>query len=173
MTISLSSWANIDEEFLNLAKLANVKVISFGIESVNEEVLLFYKKNIGLQSAKKLVQYANNIGIYTVGNFIIGAPMETPETIKETFMFIRDCGFDKINIKTLNYMQGSELYMTLPLELQNTTFLFACKENGLNSFSLQELTRIKNDFVKTYNEERRKTLKQKIKKYGTPYELDF
>lgn len=40
----ISSWANIDEEFLNLAKQCNVKIISFGIESGNAEILRFYRK---------------------------------------------------------------------------------------------------------------------------------
>ena len=38
MRFFISSWANIDEEFLNLAKQCNIKIISFGIESGNAEM---------------------------------------------------------------------------------------------------------------------------------------
>ncbi|MDR3110661.1 MAG: radical SAM protein [Planctomycetaceae bacterium] len=170
MKIAISSWMNIDEEFLDIAKRANIKIISFGIESSDEEILRFYKKKNNLEQVKRIVHYADSIGIFTVGNFIIGAPMETNETIENTFAFIRDCGFDQIHIKTLVYMQGSRIYENLPPNLKNTTFQFACKENGLNSFALNDLTVIKKKFLDRYYEERSITTKQKIEKYGIPFE---
>lgn len=48
-----------------------------------------------------IIRYANSLGIFTVGNFIIGAPMESESTITETFDLIKECEFDQINIKTL------------------------------------------------------------------------
>jgi len=88
------------------------------------------------------------IGLFTVGNFIIGAPMETIETINETFSFIKSCSFDKVNIKTLDYMMGSELYSKINCDLKKeSTHIFACKENGLNNFYLQEIIDIKNKFL--------------------------
>ena len=85
MKISISSWTNIDFEFLKLAKKANISIISMGIESANEEILDFYRKKINLEQTKELIAFADSIGIYMVGNFIIGAPMETFKTISNTF----------------------------------------------------------------------------------------
>jgi radical SAM superfamily enzyme YgiQ (UPF0313 family) len=159
-----------DEEFLDFAKQANIKIISFGIESSDEEILRFYKKKNDLEQVKRIVHYADSVGIFTVGNFIIGAPMETNETIENTFTFIRDCGFDQVHIKTLVYMQGSKIYDALPPNLKNSTFHFACKENGLNSFALDDLTVIKKNFLDAYYKERSIATKQKIEKYGIPFE---
>lgn len=171
MKLFISSWANIDREFLDLAAQSNIKVISFGIESGNREVLSFYRKNIDLDRAFEMIRYANSKGIFTVGNFIIGAPMETVDTIQQTFQFIRKCDFDQVNIKTLDYMLGSELYETMHEKHKTTNHVFACKETGLNQFLLQDLINYKNEFLTNYNNEHKNTLSRKISEYGTPYFL--
>ncbi len=171
MKLFVSSWANIDYEFLDLAVECNIKVMSFGIESGNREILSFYRKNIDLDRAYEMIKYANSKGIFTVGNFIIGAPMETVDTIQQTFQFIRKCGFDQVNIKTLDYMLGSELYDTMPETLKTTNHVFACRETGLNQFTLQELIGYKNEFLANYYDEHKITLSRKISEYGTPYFL--
>lgn len=171
MKICISSWANIDEEFLDVAKEANIKTISFGIETGNADILRFYRKNIDLQKAKAVIRYADKIGIYTAGNFILGAPMETVETIEQSFDFIRECNFDQLNIKTLCYMHGADLFQTLPLSLQqNRTSVFASKESGLCDIPLQTLQEMRDEFLQQYYAERNGHLKNKIAKFGTPYE---
>jgi len=169
MNICISSWTNIDDKFLDIAKTANIKTISFGIETGNTDIQRFYRKNINLQKVKAVMQYADKIGIYTIGNFILGAPMETKETIKHTFDFIRECNFDAINCKILAYMRGAELFSNLPIALQNQACVFACKENGLCNFPLLDLESIKNEFLQQYYLERKDYLKWKIDKFGVPY----
>ena len=165
----ISSWANIDEEFLNLAKECNVRIISFGIESGNAEILQFYRKNINIDNVPNVIQYANSIGIFTVGNFIIGAPTETEETIKETFDLIKKCEFDQVNIKNLDYMVGSSLYESLTDELQTEDHVFACFENGLNNFRLEDIKLQKDAFLSEYYTSHRPILERKIRLYGTPF----
>lgn len=165
----ISSWANIDEEFLNLAKQCNIRIISFGIESGNKEILKFYRKNINIDKVSSIIRYANSIGIFTVGNFIIGAPMETENTINETFELIKQCEFDQINIKNLDYMIGSTLYESLDEELKKEDHVFACQENGLNKFPLDEIKKIKCDFQTEYYNMHRTIIENKISLYGTPF----
>lgn len=165
----ISSWANIDEEFLNLAKGCNVRIISFGIESGNKEILQFYRKNININKVPSLIQYANSIGIFTVGNFIIGAPMESEDTINETFELIRRCEFDQINIKNLDYMIGSALYESLDDKLKTEDHIFACFEKGLNNFRLDDIKKIKDTFISEYYQLHRSVIEKKIRIYGTPF----
>lgn len=169
MNFFISSWTNIDKEFLDLAKNSNIKIISFGIESSNKEILKFYKKNIDIDSIPNIVQYANSIGIFTVGNFIIGAPMETEETIKETFSFIKKCEFDQVNIKNLDYMIGSNLYETLDEKLKEKDHIFACLENGLNNLKLNEIKNKKEKFLLEYYKLHRPLIEKKIRLYGMPF----
>lgn len=169
LNLFVSSWVNIDEEFLILASKCNVKIISFGIESGNKEILAYYRKNIKLDNIPMIIELANKLGIYTVGNFIIGAPTESMDTITETFSLIRRCEFDQVNIKTLDYMIGSELYDTLDDFQKDQDHVFACKELGLTTFGLEQIRKIKQDFLNEYYKEHKEVLKEKIKKYGAPY----
>ena len=171
LNLFISSWANIDFEFIDIAASANVRIISFGIESGDSDILKYYKKNINLDSIAQIIPYANSKGIFTVGNFIIGAPSETLDTIHKTFTLIRKCQFDQVNIKTLDYMIGSELYQSLSPSLKTADHVFACSENGLTSFSLDELIHLKSEFLKSYYMERKETIKNKIMRYGFPYSV--
>lgn len=169
MKFFISSWANIDHEFLDLAAKCNVRIISFGIESACQEILDFYRKNIKLEHVPDLIHYADSIGIFTVGNFILGAPMETDNSIEATFSLIELCGFDQVNIKTLDYMIGSELYDGLPNSFHSDDHVFACSENGLTHFSLGELISKRNRFLREYYAKHKKIISEKIRQYGPPY----
>jgi radical SAM superfamily enzyme YgiQ (UPF0313 family) len=172
MKIALSSWTRIDEEFLETAKNAHISIISFGVETANREIQQFYRKRIELVRFRDLIRYADQIGLYTVGNFIIGAPMETDSTIKETFDYILDTSFDRVNLKILDYMAGSELYENLPPEKRSTSrHIFACKENGLNDFPLKVLKDKINGFKIEFQRLRERRLKEKMSQYGPPYYL--
>lgn len=172
MRIALSSWVNIDFEFLKLAKEANISLISFGIESANNEILSFYKKKIDLTQTKNLIRYADQLGVYTVGNFIVGAPMETDDTIAKTFKYIKQVPLDQVNIKILDYMIGSDLYETLPDKIKKgRRHIFACKENDLNDLPFEYLkSRIRN-FEKEFRQERKEHFMKKAHKFGFPYYL--
>lgn len=168
MKIAISSWTKIDMEFLDLAKKANISIISMGIETTNQEILSFYKKNIDLNRTKELIDYADSIGIYMVGNFIIGAPMETKDTINDTFKYIMNSKLDQVNIKVLDYMLGSKLYDSL--NRKNEHHYFGCKENGLCDFPLEELIYMKKCFLNEFCRYKEKHLKEKILTYGSPYD---
>ncbi len=173
MKISLSSWTKIDREFLEIAKSANVKLISFGIESANREILKFYKKKVDLDKTKELIDVADKIGIYTVGNFIIGAPMETEKTIERTFAYAQDVPFDDVNIKILDYMAGSDLYNQLPEELKkHNRHVFASRENNLTGFSLTELKeKIDAFYSSRFNKSRKVRRTIKFSRHGLPYDI--
>lgn len=172
MNIALSSWVRIDREFLDLAKAANVKTISYGIESANMDILEFYNKSIDLDRTRELITYADSIGLYSVGNFIIGAPMETEKSIQQTAEYIKNTPFDQINVKILDYMPGSDLYASLSDEIRNTQkHLFASKESGLSIFSLEELRSFCGKINLDFKRGRSSMLKSKMEKWGPPYSL--
>jgi len=173
MKIALSSWANVDKEFLEIAKYAGVSTISLGVESADKEVLKFYNKNINLKKIKELIKYADHLGLYCVGNFIIGAPMETEKSINETFLFAEETPFDQVNVKILNYIAGSVLFEQLPSRFKNERTVLACKENGLNNFRLDELKKKLWEFKKRFYENRKMKITKKISLWGPPYFENF
>ena len=169
MKLAISSWTHIDDEFLQIAHDANVSIISMGIESANTESLKFYKKNIDLDHVKYLVNKANEIGVFMVGNFIIGAPNETINDIKNTFSFIEELQLDQVNIKILDYMAGSQLYERLDRKKYPHNHYFSCAENDLSDIPLQTLKDMKNNFMREYIQKNKKRIIRKISRFGTPY----
>ena len=128
--ISLSSWLRIDKEFLDLAKEAGVSCISFGIESTYDANQIFYKKKINLNSSIELLSYADRIGLYLIGNFIIGSPFDTKKILEEQIDLAINSSLDQVNVKILDYMIGSELFDKLPIEKKDKIHIFASKEEG-------------------------------------------
>jgi len=168
--IAISSWIKIDKEFIIIAKKAGVSVISFGVESKNANILRFYNKSIDFTLLDEVLEEADRVGVYTIGNFIIGAPDDNTETIQETLNYAINSRFDDVNVKLLDYMIGSELYENLADNLkQGHIHLFSCSENGLSQFSKLELLAIKNKFVTEFKKSRKFKLLKKINKNGPPY----
>ncbi|HBV95880.1 MAG: hypothetical protein JL50_04485 [Peptococcaceae bacterium BICA1-7] len=98
--------------------------------------------------------------------------MENQKTIDDTFEFILSVPFDQVNIKILDYMIGSKLYEQLPLSIRgNERHIFACKENGLNAFSLSDLREQIKKFKDLFAVIQKRRLMYKIKKFGLPYQI--
>lgn len=172
LKIAISSWAKIDKEFIALAKNAGVSVISFGVESKNRSILNFYNKSIDFKLLDEVLEEADRVGIFTIGNFIIGAPDDDEETIHESINYAIHSRLDDVNVKLLDYMIGSELYEGLPNEIKNGKIhLFSCSENGLSKYSKSELMAFKREFISKFQKSKRMKMLKKMRDFGTPYFL--
>ena len=88
------------------------------IESITKQNQDFYNKHFDKEKVRAMLDFADSLGLYTVGNFIIGSPYDSIETVEENLQYAIESKLDVVNIKTLDYMMGSELYDTLPAEKQ-------------------------------------------------------
>src|SRR3989338_2151874 len=80
---SCSARANhVDNDLLKSMKKAGCWMIGIGIESGNQEILDFIKKDLKLERIKESVEWANQEGIKVRGFFQIGHPKETKESIE-------------------------------------------------------------------------------------------
>jgi radical SAM superfamily enzyme YgiQ (UPF0313 family) len=84
----------VDEEMLHMMAKAGCSVISWGIESANEDILKKARKGTTAERARKSLRYAKDAGIRNLGYFIIGLPGETRETIQETIDFSKELPLD-------------------------------------------------------------------------------
>ena len=84
----------VDEEMLKLMGRAGCWLISWGIESGNEQILRHARKGAYPDKAEKALRWAKNAGIKNWGYFIIGLPGETEETIRETIDFSKKLPLD-------------------------------------------------------------------------------
>ncbi len=100
----------VDPELYKKMKKAGVKHISFGIESGNQEVLDFYRKDITIDQIRNAIKLSNKMGFFVNGSFIIGAPMETQEHIENTIKFSCSLNLDSASFYPLSYRHGSDLW---------------------------------------------------------------
>jgi anaerobic magnesium-protoporphyrin IX monomethyl ester cyclase len=84
----------VDEEMLNLMSQAGCWLISWGIESGNEQILRHAHKGAYPDKAERSLRWAKKAGIKNWGYFIIGLPGETEETIRQTIDFSKKLPLD-------------------------------------------------------------------------------
>ncbi|MBM3237649.1 radical SAM protein [Candidatus Poribacteria bacterium] len=125
-------------------KAAGVQLLSYGLESGNQDVLNFYRKGTTIEQAQRALELADKCGIFTHGNFILGAPIETREHIERTIRFAQELPLDAAFFSVLNYTYGSELWNIAHqkglIEIYESD-VYADKKRGLGQFSKQELER--------------------------------
>ncbi|MCL4870027.1 MAG: radical SAM protein [Anaerolineae bacterium] len=84
----------VDEEMLQMMGKAGCRLISWGIESGNEQILRHARKGAYPDKAEKALIWAKKAGIMNWGYFIIGLPGETVESIRDTINFAKKLPLD-------------------------------------------------------------------------------
>jgi len=105
----IAHWT-LNEDLLKLMKESGCYRITFGIESGNPQVRRFIGKPYPLEQAKKMIRYANKIGMWTICTNIIGFPEETREQIKDTVKFAIESDTDLAVFYLLCPHPGTQAY---------------------------------------------------------------
>lgn len=84
----------VDEEMLRMMGKAGCFMISWGIESGNEQILKHAHKGAYPDKAERALRWAKAAGIKNWGYFIIGLPGETTQTIRQTIDFAKKLPLD-------------------------------------------------------------------------------
>ena len=100
----------VNLELLKLMRQSGCEVLSFGIESGNQEILNQSRKNIDLEQTVQTIRWAKEAGITTFGYFIVGLPGETWDTINESIQFAIKANPDYVNFHVATPFPGTELY---------------------------------------------------------------
>ena len=110
------SWAcnsrvdTVEREMLVLMKEAGLWMISYGLESGNNEILKCTGKRITAEQSRAAVTTARQLGIKTSGHFIFGLPGETEATMKQTLSLALDLPLDIAQFYTAAPFPGTGLY---------------------------------------------------------------
>ncbi len=106
--------SNCQSDILREMVRAGCKILYFGIESANQRILDYYKKDITPEQAKKATHKARKAGVdIIVGSFIVGAPEETREEIRKTLLFAQKIDIDVPSFNILCAPVGSQLWNDL------------------------------------------------------------
>jgi radical SAM superfamily enzyme YgiQ (UPF0313 family) len=112
ITFEGSTRANlIDEELIVKLREAGMVRVSFGLESVDENIRKTMGKEVPLESYIIANRLTNKHGIETLNSCMIGLPGETKDSIKKTLSFLRDSReIKQANISIAVPYPGTELY---------------------------------------------------------------
>lgn len=100
----------VPEKSLALMKEAGCEHVGCGFESGSDTILKSMKKKTTVRGARKAIKAYRKAGIDISGAFMVGDPLETPETIQETVDFIIEM---ELPIAWMGFMTpypGTEIY---------------------------------------------------------------
>jgi anaerobic magnesium-protoporphyrin IX monomethyl ester cyclase len=131
-----------DKDLYKKMKKAGVKYLYFGLESGNQDVLDFYHKRTTLPQIKNAIKLSKKFNFITIGNFILGAPIETKEHLERTIKFACSLPLDIAGFGPLIYIKGSQLWdeaVKSKKITEDVSLIFAGSEDGLGKLSREEI----------------------------------
>ncbi|MCP4682560.1 MAG: B12-binding domain-containing radical SAM protein [Desulfobacterales bacterium] len=110
-----------DRELVRLAARAGLTVLFTGIESVNQETLKSYRKNINLDRLrqdryKELISRVRKAGILFLGAFVLGSDSDDRSIFHSTLEFVNSSHIDILQASKLTPLPGTQLWKTLQEE---------------------------------------------------------
>jgi len=101
----------VEEETLRKMKAAGLRKVFMGVESGSQRVLNeVYDKKITLKQVENAVKIVKKLGIRIQGYFMIGAPTETLEEIKQTIKFSNKLNLDEATFSITTPLPHTYLY---------------------------------------------------------------
>src|SRR6202047_4611573 len=89
---------------------AGCRLLIVGFESGDAQILKNIKKGVTVEMGRAFVKNCKKVGILVHGDFIIGLPGETKETIERTIEFAKELDFETIQVSMAHAFPGTELY---------------------------------------------------------------
>ena len=117
ITWACNARADLDYETMKEMKRANCRLLIVGYESGSDEILRNIKKGITVEQIRRFAKDARRAGLLVHGDFIIGLPGETKETIELTRKLIKETKPDILQVSVASPFPGTEFYKW-------------CEENG-------------------------------------------
>jgi len=109
-TWSCTSRVHADLETLKAMRSAGCRLFIVGFESGDPQILKNIKKGATVQQAREFMKNCKKAGIVVHGDFIIGLPGETPETIETSVKFAQELDCETIQVSIAHAYPGTELH---------------------------------------------------------------
>lgn len=113
LDISWNCFARVDtvtKELLKEMAGAGCWMVSYGVESGNQEVLNLINKGVTLDRIKNAIRWTKNAGLETKGTFMIGHPADTIKTIDETINFAISLPLDQAAFTITTPFPNTQLF---------------------------------------------------------------
>ena len=109
-TWSCTSRVNVDYETLKAMKDAGCRLLIVGYESGDPQILKNIKKGATIERAVKFTKDAHRAGLVVHGDFIVGLPGETSESIRRSIDFAKKLDTETIQVAVAHPYPGTEFY---------------------------------------------------------------
>ena len=110
LTWSCTSRVTTDFETLKAMKEAGCRLLIVGYESGDQQILKNIKKGATIERARQFTKDCHKLGLVIHGDFIMGLPGETRETINNTIAFAKELDVETIQVSVAHAYPGTELY---------------------------------------------------------------
>jgi hopanoid biosynthesis associated radical SAM protein HpnJ len=110
MTWSCTSRVTTDYDTLKAMKEAGCRLLIVGYESGDQQILKNIKKGATIDMARRFTANTKKLGLTVHGDFIVGLPGETRETIQKSIAFAKELDVETIQVSIAHPYPGTEFY---------------------------------------------------------------
>ncbi len=110
LTWSCTSRVTTDYETLKAMKEAGCRLMIVGYESGDPQILKNIKKGATVEMARRFTKDCHKLGLKVHGDFIVGLPGETRESIRRTIDFAKELDTETIQVSVAHPYPGTEFY---------------------------------------------------------------
>ena len=107
---SCTARVHSDYDTLKAMADAGARLFIVGFESGDDQILKNIKKGATVEMARTFTKNCRKVGIRVHGDFIIGLPGETRETIQKTIEFAKELDSETIQVSIAHAYPGTELH---------------------------------------------------------------
>ena len=109
-TWSCTSRVNVDYETLKAMRGAGCRLLIVGYESGDPQILKNIKKGATVERAMRFTRDAHKLGLTIHGDFIVGLPGETKETIRRSLEFAKRLDTETIQVSVAHPYPGTSFF---------------------------------------------------------------
>jgi radical SAM superfamily enzyme YgiQ (UPF0313 family) len=109
-TWSCTSRVTTDYETLKAMRDAGCRLLIVGYESGDQQILKNIKKGATIEMAERFTANCKSLGLVIHGDFIVGLPGETRETLRRSIEFAKRLDVETIQVSLGHAFPGTEFY---------------------------------------------------------------
>src|SRR4051794_10184538 len=109
-TWSCTSRVTTDYDTLKAMKEAGCRLLIVGYESGDQQILKNIKKGATIDMARRFTANCKKLGLIIHGDFIVGLPGESRETIRKSIDFAKELDVETIQVSIGHPYPGTEFY---------------------------------------------------------------
>src|SRR5262249_27845713 len=110
LTWSCTSRVTTDFETLKAMKEAGCRLLIVGYESGDQQIPKKKKKGATVERARQFTKDCHKLGLVVHGDFILGLPGESRESIRNSINFAKELDVETIQVSVAHAYPGTELY---------------------------------------------------------------